>query len=215
MEADHRQRWRRLASRHRAIAVIRTSTVAQGIAMAQAVAQAGLHLIEITWNSEQPDYLIEHLAAALPDCTVGAGTLQTSADVERAIAVGAQFCFSPHTDSALIDLANQAGIPFIPGALTPTEIVRSWQAGAACVKVFPITAVGGAAYLRALRGPLGHIPLLPTGGVTRLNVADLLTSGAIAVGLSSALFPQQTLKRQDWPAITDNARELYQITRQL
>lgn len=206
-----RQAWCRLVRRAKAIAVLRAPSFEMGVAMAKAVAQGGLTLIEITWNSPQPETLIETLRVNLPHCLIGTGTLLTRSDVQQAIAAGAQFCFSPHTNPALIDCARMQDIPFIPGALTPSEIVMAWQAGAASVKVFPISVLGGTAYLKALQGPLGHIPLIPTGGVTIANAPDLLKSGAIAVGLSSDLFPRDALEQKNWGAIAQRIATLKQI----
>ncbi|MBE9114648.1 bifunctional 4-hydroxy-2-oxoglutarate aldolase/2-dehydro-3-deoxy-phosphogluconate aldolase [Lusitaniella coriacea LEGE 07157] len=191
---------------YRAIAVIRSANIEQGVQMAQAVATGGMKFIEITWNSEQPEVLIERLRQSLPHCYIGTGTILNPEQMQRAIAAGAQFIFSPHVDSALITIANEAGIPMIPGALTPTEMVRAWQAGATCVKVFPIQAVGGASYIKALQGPLGQIPLIPTGGVTLENAKDFIEAGAIAVGLSSQLFPPDLLRVGDWRAIAQRAQ---------
>jgi 2-dehydro-3-deoxyphosphogluconate aldolase/(4S)-4-hydroxy-2-oxoglutarate aldolase len=93
---------------------------------------------------------------------------------------------SPHTDEALLAAAKERQVPFLPGALTPTEVVRAFRAGAACVKLFPGSAVGPG-YLKALRGPLPHIPLMPTGGVDEKNLAEWLAAGAVAVGMGGNL----------------------------
>jgi 2-dehydro-3-deoxyphosphogluconate aldolase/(4S)-4-hydroxy-2-oxoglutarate aldolase len=98
----------------------------------------------------------------------------------------------------------------IPGAFSPTEIVNAWQAGASCVKVFPISTLGGVAYVKSLQGPLGEIPLIPTGGVTLKNAEAFIEAGAIAVGLSSELFPPALLSEQNWQAIAKQAEILTQ-----
>lgn len=203
-----RHAWVQSLQQQPAIAVIRAESFQTGCGMAQAVAAGGLRHIEITWNSDQAALLIEELRLRLPHCQIGAGTLLTVEDVETAIAAGAQFLFSPHTQPKLIETAVAQSIPVIPGALSPTEIVTAWQAGATCVKVFPVQSMGGAAYIRNLQGPLGQIPLIPTGGVTFDNLADLLQAGAIAVGLSSSLFPKAALQQQDWAQITDRTQIL-------
>jgi 2-dehydro-3-deoxyphosphogluconate aldolase / (4S)-4-hydroxy-2-oxoglutarate aldolase len=203
--------WLSLVQQQRAIAVIRVPEYDLGIHLAQAVAAGGMELIEITWNSDRPAQLIEHLRQKLPHCTIGAGTLLTEAQMQAAIAAGAQFLFTPHTHPALIAAAQP--IPIIPGALTPTEIVAAWQAGATCVKVFPIQAVGGADYIRSLRAPLGDIPLIPTGGVTVENARTFLDAGAIAVGLSGQLFPKAAIAQSDWQGITAQVRRLVAAVR--
>lgn len=178
--------------------------------MAKAVASGGMQLIEITWNSNASAELISQLRSELPTCTIGTGTLLTIEQMEQAIAAGAQFLFTPHVDQVMIQAANQMGVPIIPGALSPTEIVTAWAAGASCVKVFPVQAMGGASYIKSLQGPLGHIPLIPTGGVTLENALDFLLSGAVAVGLSGQLFPRNLVAVGNWDAIAEQARNLMQ-----
>lgn len=202
---DH---WLLLLRSHRAIAVIRAADLATGQQMAQAAAAGGMRLIEVTWNSDRPATLIAQLRNALPDCWIGAGTLLTEGDVKDAIAAGAQFLFTPHVNPRLIALARNQDTPLVAGALTPTEIVTAWQAGAASVKVFPAQVMGGAAYVRSLQGPLGQIPLVPTGGVTVRNAADFLQAGAIAVGLSSSLFSPGAIQQGHWHTVTAAAQSL-------
>ena len=202
--------WLQQLQQQRAIAVIRAPDFALGQQMAKAVAAGGVRLIEITWNSDRPAASIAQLKAELPDCWIGAGTLLTLDDLQDAIAAGAQFLFSPHGDRSLIRAAAAQGLPLVPGALSPSEIVSAWQAGASCVKVFPVQAVGGERYIRSLQGPLGQIPLIPTGGVTLTNAAAFLEAGAIAVGLSSQLFPKAAIQAGDWDAIAQQAQGLMQ-----
>ncbi len=193
---------------HRAIAVIRAPDFDRGLDMARSVAAGGLKLIEITWNSDRPAQLLAQLREELPDCILGSGTIVTRDQLTESVSAGAQFIFSPHTDPALIYQANRLEIPIVPGALTPTEIVQAWQAGASSVKVFPINAMGGVSYLQSLRAPLDGIPLIPTGGVTVENSAELIQSGAIAVGLSSELFVPKLVRDRDWNALTDRTQRL-------
>ncbi|OLP17529.1 hypothetical protein BST81_14420 [Leptolyngbya sp. 'hensonii'] len=200
--------WLDLVQRYRAFAVIRSPHLQLGHQMARAVAAGGMGLIEITWNGDRPTDLIAQLRQDLPHCLIGAGTLLTLADMQEAIAAGAQFLFTPHTSPELIQRAGAAGIPMIPGALSPTEIMTAWQAGAACVKVFPIQAVGGSAYITALQGPLGQIPLIPTGGVTIANTPELLRAGAVAVGLAGDLFPRTAIQTGDWDIVQARATTL-------
>lgn len=176
--------------------------------MAQAVAAGGIKLIEITANSDRSWELIELLRAELPDCSIGTGTVLSLADVCNASACGAEYIFTPHLDLSLIQAATTAAIPIVPGALTPTEIISAWQSGATAVKVFPIQAVGGVNYLQVLQGPIGQIPLIPTGGVTVTNAADFLAAGAVAVGLAGSLFPQSEIVLEDWQSMRDRASNL-------
>jgi 2-dehydro-3-deoxyphosphogluconate aldolase/(4S)-4-hydroxy-2-oxoglutarate aldolase len=200
--------WLSLLQQNRVIAVIRSSQIEIARQMALAVAAGGMRLIEITWNSDRAAELITQLRQELPDCTIGTGTILNLEQLQEAIAAGSQFIFTPHTDLSLIADALKANIPIVPGALSPTEIVTAWQAGASCVKVFPIQSVGGANYIKNLQGPLGNIPLIPTGGVTVENAKEFLQAGAIAVGLAGDLFPSQLVANGDWEAIAQRAKKL-------
>ena len=182
--------WLTLLKKHRAIAVIRAEKKDLAQQMALAVAYGGMQLIEVTWNTPEAAKLIVQLRRELPNCIIGTGTLLNLQQMHEAIGAGAQFLFTPHVDVSIIHAAVNQNIPVIPGALTPTEIVTAWTQGATCVKVFPIQAVGGSKYIKSLRAPLREIPLIPTGGVTLDNAAEFLQSGAIAIGLSSELFPK-------------------------
>ncbi len=204
-----RESWKNLLIKYRAIAVIRSDRKDLAIATAKAVANGGMKLIEITWNSDRPAESIEQIRWQLPDCIVGAGTILNANQLAEAIAAGAQFIFSPHTDLQLLATAiSKYQVPYIPGALTPTEIVTAWQAGASCVKVYPIETMGGASYLKNLQGPLGHIPLIPTGGVNIDNAKQMLDVGAIAVGLSSHLISPSLVANEDWDAIAERVKNL-------
>ncbi|MGB3137736.1 MAG: bifunctional 4-hydroxy-2-oxoglutarate aldolase/2-dehydro-3-deoxy-phosphogluconate aldolase [Nodosilinea sp.] len=197
-----------LLRQHRAIAVIRASSVEAGLAQAQAVVAGGLRLLEVTWNSAYPEQLVYELRQQLPHCYVGIGTALSITDLKHAAQAGAQFCFCPHTNPALIEAAHALHCPIVPGALTPNEIMTAWQAGASAVKIFPVRAVGGSSYIRSLQGPLNHIPLVPTGGVTIENASEMIESGAIAVGLSTSLFPKALVDEQNWGAVTALADRL-------
>ena len=200
------QDWLDLLIQHRAVAVIRINDFQTGLKMAEAVAQSGMRLLEVTWNSDRPGQLIEHLRTHLPHCTIGVGTVLSPYDLREAMTAGAQFAFSPHTDPKLIEFAVSQDFPLTAGALTPSEIVTAWQAGAASIKVFPAQSVGGAQYVKNLQGPLGHIPLIPTGGISCEEAPDYLQAGAIAVGLAGCLFSKPLIQKQDWPGLAEHIR---------
>lgn len=197
--------WLQQLQRDRIIAVIRSPDWQVGWKMAKAAIAGGINFIEIAWNSDRPSLLIEKLRREFPHASIGTGTIISPQQLARSLDAGVQFIFSPHTDPQLIQGAIAAKIPIIPGALTPTEIITAWQAGATCVKVFPIQTVGGANYLKAIKAPLENIPLIPTGGVTLENAVELIEAGAIAVGLSSQLFPSALMQSEDWQAIAQRA----------
>lgn len=200
--------WLSLVRSQRAIAVIRSPNLELGIQMAKAAAAGGMKLIEITWNSHQAAKLIHQLRAELPACMVGAGTVLTLDQWWEAIAAGSQFFFTPYLNPEMIQTAVEQQVPIVSGALSPTEIVTAWQAGASAVKVFPVAAMGGADYIRHLQGPLADIPLIPTGGVTIDNAKAFLQAGAFAVGLSGDLFPADAIANDDWAEVTLRARTL-------
>jgi 2-dehydro-3-deoxyphosphogluconate aldolase/(4S)-4-hydroxy-2-oxoglutarate aldolase len=196
--------------KYRLIAVIRCNDFPLGIKMAKAMAKAKISLIEITWNSIKPHTLISQLRQELPHCYIGAGTILNEANLHQAIDAGAQFIFSPHVNLKLIEIAKAANIFIIPGALSPTEILTAYQAGAEVVKVYPIQCMGGVNYIINLQGPLGHIPLIPTGGVNFDNALDFLNKGAIAVGMSNAFFPPDLILKEDFETITLRASRFQQ-----
>ena len=204
-----RYQWQRLLLCHRAIAVIRSPQLKIGLAMAKAVARGGIKIIEIGWNSDCPDQLVTLLRRELPDCTIGVGTILDTQQLKDAITCGTQFIFCPHLERDLLTTAvEEYHLPLIPGALSPTEIVTAWQLGASAVKVFPIQAVGGSNYIKSLQAPLGHISLIPTGGVTLENAPTMISAGAIAVGLSSQLLTKSLVEAKNWQAITQRTQTL-------
>jgi 2-dehydro-3-deoxyphosphogluconate aldolase / (4S)-4-hydroxy-2-oxoglutarate aldolase len=196
------ENWLSTLQNNRLIAVIRCDNLKIALKMAYTLAESGVKLIEITWNSEQPAKLITILREKLPDCYIGAGTIIHHQDLVNAMEAGIQFCFSPHFDINLVNFAHHHDIPFIPGALSPSEIINAFNGGAKSVKVFPINAVGGVDYLKAIRSPISNIPLIPTGGVTIQSAPDYIRAGAMAVGLSTDLFPKDLLKEEKWDIIT-------------
>ena len=200
--------WLKILREQRAIAVIRTDCLDLSLQLAKVAIEAGIGLVEITWNSAQAGETISQLRQKFPHCSIGTGTVLTPTDLHQAIASGAQFCFTPHWDGHLIQTAIHNSVPIIPGTFSPTEIVQAWQAGASAVKVFPIKTLGGVDYIKALQGPLGQIPLIPTGGVTLENARAFLDAGAIAVGLSGQLFPPTLVQAHAWQEIGDRIRNL-------
>ena len=200
--------WLNLLQQHRIIAVVRADNAVIAREIALAAAAGGIKLIEIAWNTDRAESLIPKLQQELPDCKIGAGTVLDIDSAERAIACGCSFLFTPHTNLDLISKGLENNVPVIAGALTPTEILTAWQAGAAAVKVFPIKVVGGVDYLKCLQPILCDIPLIPTGGVTIQNAAQFLAAGAIAVGISSDLFSTEMIAEDDWTTIIARSQML-------
>ncbi len=168
----------------RVIAVLRGLKPDRVETVVEVLRGAGIGAIEVTMDSPEAAKSIERLARS--DVRVGAGTVMSIADAEVALAAGATFLVAPHTDQTVARWVIERDIPMIPGAFTPTEVMAAWNLGVAAVKMFPAT-VGGPELLKALRGPLGGLPLIPTGGITAENAAEFLTAGAVAVGLGGWL----------------------------
>jgi 2-dehydro-3-deoxyphosphogluconate aldolase/(4S)-4-hydroxy-2-oxoglutarate aldolase len=168
------------------VAVIRASSSDEAIEVSHALVRGGIRGIEITFSTPNAEQAISILAKSLPNALIGAGTVLEPEQLARAADAGAAFVVSPHFEETLMRAALDRHVPALPGAFTPTEVVRAWQKGAACVKLFPSSALGPA-YLKALRAPLPHIPLMPTGGVDEHNLADWFAAGAVAVGMGGQL----------------------------
>ncbi|HWP93583.1 MAG TPA: bifunctional 4-hydroxy-2-oxoglutarate aldolase/2-dehydro-3-deoxy-phosphogluconate aldolase [Thermodesulfobacteriota bacterium] len=168
------------------IAVIRAVGPETALRSAQACIEGGLKLIEITFSFSGADKVISELSKGY-DVVVGAGTVLNMDMARAAAAAGANFIVSPHTDRELIHYAKSRDLLVVAGALTSSEIVNAWRLGADMVKIFPVKAVGGASYIRAIKEPLPFVEVMTTGGVTLENFKEFLDAGATAVGLSSAL----------------------------
>ncbi len=145
---------------------------------------------------------------------VGAGTVTDADTARRAIDAGAVFIVTPCLVPEVIDAARRADVAVLAGALTPGEVLAAFRAGGDMVKVFPVQSVGGAAYLRALRAPFPDIPLVPTGGVTLENTAEMFEAGAVAVGVGTELISKDALARRDYAAIGALARQFLAAVRQ-
>lgn len=170
-------------TRGRVVAIARRCPPQRARRLAETLWEEGIHVLEITMEGEGA---AEALAAAAGTIVVGAGTVLDQATAETALAAGASFLIAPHTDPGLVRWAAGRGVPLVPGALSPTEVVAGWSAGAAAVKVFP-ASVGGPELVRHLRGPFPDIPFLPSGGVDDVNAPSYLAAGAVAVGVGGWL----------------------------
>ena len=196
------------------VPVVRAPSAAVALRAARAVHAGGIDVLEITMTVPDAVAVLRQLAAELGDSVIlGAGTVLDAEAARRCIAAGAQFIVAPGFDPETVRAAHELGAPVMPGALTPTEVIAAWKAGAEMVKIFPCSAVGGADYLRALKAPLPQVKLLPTGGVDRHTAADYIRAGAAALGLGAALVDLKVLEREGDEAIAARARELLAIVR--
>jgi len=167
------------------IAIVRGHGPGAVAAVADGLAAAGVGTVEVTLDSPHALASVAALVAR-GDLVVGAGTVRSPAEADAAVAAGAAFLVAPHLDAAVVARALALGVPVLPGALSPTEIVAAWEAGASAVKVFPAGPLG-AAYVGAIRQPLREIPLVPTGGVDVANARAFLDAGAVALGVGGWL----------------------------
>jgi 2-dehydro-3-deoxyphosphogluconate aldolase/(4S)-4-hydroxy-2-oxoglutarate aldolase len=189
------------------VPVVRAASASEAIAIGDAIVAGGIELLEITMTVPGAVDVMRDAVKRYGDrLLVGAGTVIDAEQTRACIAAGARFIVSPIVDEASIAECRRADIAVMPGALTPTEIVRAWRAGADLVKVFPCSAVGGAAYIKALRAPLPQIPLVPTGGVTLDTVAGFFAAGATAVGVGSDLCDVASIRLGHAHQITETAR---------
>ena len=190
------------------VAVIRIKDAARLAQVAAALQRGGVGVLEVTMTVPGAVEIIREMARAkAPGTLIGAGTVLDAGTATDVIAAGADFVVSPITDPETVRACRDAGVLVAPGAFTPTEIVAAWRGGADIVKVFPATSLGPQ-FFRDLRGPLPHIRLMPTGGVTLENAAEFLAAGAAAVGIGTALVDAKAVEAGDWEALEARARRL-------
>jgi 2-dehydro-3-deoxyphosphogluconate aldolase/(4S)-4-hydroxy-2-oxoglutarate aldolase len=195
------------------IPVIRAPNADAAFAVAEALIGAGLAIAEVTMTVPGAIDVIASIAKRFGDrVLVGAGTITDVEQARRAIGEGAEFIVTPCLIPDVIEATRKANVAMLPGALTPTEVFEAHRLGGDMVKVFPV-GVGGALYIRALRGPFPKIPLVPTGGVTLDNVRDMFDAGATAVGVGSELISRDNIARHDYAAIGRMAQMFLAATR--
>lgn len=195
------------------IAIVRLNRAEALVQVAQAIHQGGLSAIEFTMTTPNALETIAEATKALGQSVlIGAGTVLDAETARAAILAGATFIVSPNTSAATIEMCHRYGIVSVPGAFTPTEILAAWEMGADLVKLFP-AEVGGPAYLRAVRAPLPHIPLVPTGGVGLDNAAEYVRAGAAAVAVGSSLVSQQLVQTGDMARLSSAAAALGEAVR--
>ena len=194
--------------------VVRAASADEAKAVIAAIIAGGITTIEVTMSVPGAVDLIAELTAQYNDeILIGAGTVMNPETARDCIAAGAKFVISPALNFDTILYCNDVDVVVMPGALTPTEVVNAWDAGADFVKVFPAGAMGGATYLKSLKAPLPHIKLIPTGGVSQTTAADFIRAGASAVGVGADLVDLQALRNGDSASITEKARTYLELVR--
>jgi 2-dehydro-3-deoxyphosphogluconate aldolase/(4S)-4-hydroxy-2-oxoglutarate aldolase len=197
------------------VPVVRAASAKQGMQAVEAVCAGGIPVVEITMTVPGAIELISQLVKSMDsDVLVGAGTVTDAATAERCIDAGAEFLVSPGLDLETVKFANRAGKLVMAGALTPTEVISAWKAGSDLVKIFPCGSVGGAKYIKALKGPLPQIPMVPTGGVNLTTAAEFIQSGAAALGIGGELVWMAALLSGNTIEIVDAARKFVSIVRE-
>jgi len=194
------------------IGIIRVSTAQDLIRIAKALREGGLSCLEITMTTPGALRAIEEAQEELPDVLMGAGTVLDAATARQAILAGAQFLVTPTVALDVIEMAHRYGVPVIPGAMTPTEILTCWEAGADMVKVFPASVLGPG-FIKAVHGPLPQIPLVPTGGITADNAGEFIRAGAAMVCAGGWLVDSRAVAEGRYEVLTEKARRLVEAVR--
>jgi 2-dehydro-3-deoxyphosphogluconate aldolase/(4S)-4-hydroxy-2-oxoglutarate aldolase len=195
----------RIAGLGGVVVVIRLDDLSKAADLTRALLDGGVTALEFTMTNPQALEVLTAIKSTFPEFTqgtavIGAGTVLTPDDARAALAAGAQFVVTPVSNFETIKVCTDAGVPIVPGALTPTEILNAWNAGASAIKVFPARAFGPA-YFKDLREPLPFLKLIPTGGVSLDNAADFIKNGAVAVGVGGNLVDKKLVAAGDWEAI--------------
>jgi len=196
------------------IPIIRAETESTALRIVEALMGAGLGVIEITMTVPNATSVMASTARRFgADLIIGAGTVTTAAMAGEAVDSGCTFLVTPGVLPKVVTVARTRGVPVICGALTPTEILTAHQAGADLVKVFPVSAVGGAAYIRAVRGPLPNIGLVATGGVGLATVGSYFEAGCVAVGVGGELISREAVAAGAFSSISDLGRQFREQAR--
>ncbi|MDO8587460.1 MAG: bifunctional 4-hydroxy-2-oxoglutarate aldolase/2-dehydro-3-deoxy-phosphogluconate aldolase [Armatimonadota bacterium] len=196
------------------VAVVRGESAEPVFKAIDAVLKGGVTVVEVTFTVPGALEIIRQLRLELPDNVVlGAGTVIDAKRAADAIGAGAEFLVAPNLNLDVIRTAVDAGKVVMPGALTPTEVVTAWQAGADLIKIFPANVMGPG-YLKDLHGPLPQVRFIPTGGIDLSNAADYIKAGAAALGVGGSLIDKKLVAAGDWAALTDRARRFTEVIRE-
>src|SRR6266852_4241216 len=190
------------------VPVVRASSAGEACVAADAVCKGGIPIVEITMTVPGAVEVIRELAKNTSSgVLIGAGTVLNAEAARRCLDAGAQFLVSPGLNRQTVELATREGKVIMAGALTPTEVMAAWDAGADFVKIFPCGQVGGAKYIKALKGPFPQIPLVPTGGVNLTTAAEFIEAGVAALGIGGELVQAEALRERKPEVIAENARK--------
>ncbi len=197
------------------VPVVRASSAREARMAADAVCEGGIPIVEITMTVPGAVDVIRELSkSAGSNVLIGAGTVLSAEAARRCLDAGAQFLVSPGLNLKTVEFAGREDKLIMAGALTPTEVITAWEVGADFVKVFPCGQVGGAKYIKALKGPFPEVPLVPTGGVNLNTAAEFLEAGAAALGIGGELVQADALRSNKPEIIVENARKFLAIVKQ-
>ena len=189
------------------VPVVRTPSAESAVKAIEAIYEGGIRLAEVTMTVPGAVRVLEKLAAHFGDrMLLGAGTVLDPETCRVCMLAGAQFFVTPALNFKTIEMAHRYSKPISPGALTPTEVLAAWDAGADIVKIFPCDNVGGPKYMKALKGPFPQIEMIPTGGVSLTTAGDFLKAGACAVAVGGELIDSKTIKEGNYAIFTERAR---------
>jgi 2-dehydro-3-deoxyphosphogluconate aldolase/(4S)-4-hydroxy-2-oxoglutarate aldolase len=199
--------------RTRIIAIVRGVKEAHIVSLAGALLKGGVTVMEVTLNTPGALAMISDLQAKLSEqMFIGAGTVLDVEDAQKAVQAGASFLVTPNLDEDVIRYASREGIPIFPGAMTPTEVVKAWKAGATAIKIFPSASLG-LTYIKELMGPLDHIPMMAVGGVTEENIKQFVDLGCYGLGIGGSLINLKEIEAGRFEWITDKAARLLAASR--
>jgi 2-dehydro-3-deoxyphosphogluconate aldolase/(4S)-4-hydroxy-2-oxoglutarate aldolase len=190
---------------------IRSSSAEDGRFAADAIGRGGIPIVEITMTMPRAIEVISEMARNSPGIIVGAGTVLDLETARRCLDAGAGFLTSPGLDLKIVEFSVKQNILVIAGAMTPTEVITAWQAGSELVKVFPCAPIGGAAYIKALKGPFPQVPMIAAGGVNQETAADFILAGAAALGIGGRLIPKAVIEKRQGERISELARRFLRI----
>lgn len=173
---------------------------------AEALNRSGIPIAEITMTVPRAIEVISELVRSLPEMTVGAGTVLDVETAERCVEAGAKFLTSTGFVPEVVEFTRKKGVLVIPGALTPSEVIHAWKAGADFIKIFPCAPLGGDAYIRALKAPFPQIPLIAAGGVNQHTASNYILAGASAIGVGGELIPKEALQLRQEERVHELAR---------
>ena len=195
------------------VPVVRAASPEEALFAAQAISRGGIPIVEITMTVPGAIEVIEELVRTAPEILVGAGTVTSAESARKCAAAGAQFLVSPGFDAATVLTARERNLLMMAGALTPTEVMSAWSAGADFVKIFPCGNLGGAKYIQALKGPFPHVPMVPTGGVNLETAADYIRAGAAALGVGGELVLKEALRTRNAELLSGLAKQFVELVK--